>query len=313
MEINDRLDKLIVKIKKSKEAFILAPFFILSALLLFAVSSFGDQSQHKSFLWKVQSKTTTVYLLGSIHVLRKDFYPLAARIENAFDESKTLVVEANINNVDIGATLSMLQGSLYQGDDTIENHLSKDTFDLVSSRLKELGMPMELFLKNKPWFVAVTITALELGKLGFDPGYGIDKHFLDEADGKKKILELESAKYQMDLLNNLSDEDQELFLVYTMKELDMLRQEMDTMTDAWKSGDAKAMDSIISGQLRDEPGLSRIYGRLIYERNRNMASKIEDYLKSGGKYFVVVGAAHLVGERGILERLKARGYSVEQM
>ena len=297
--------------RKALGPLVLCFIFALLPSLTYPLNAVAQDQ--KSFLWKARSKTGTVYLLGSVHVLSKDFYPLPARIENAFKESDALVVEANINDVDVGETMSMLQGSFYPGDDTLEKHISKETYDRARNRLNELGAPMELFIKNKPWFLAITMTALELGRLGFDPAYGIDKHFLDEAAGKKKILELESAQYQIGLLNNLSDDDQELFLVYTMNEIDILKKEMKALTDAWKSGDARTMDSILSGQLEEEPGLSRIYEKLIYERNRKMTSKIEDYLKKGDKYFVVVGAAHLVGERGILERLKARGYSVEQM
>jgi uncharacterized protein YbaP (TraB family) len=302
------------RVKINKEISIgLALFCLLSALLILATPSPGSQSRQKTFLWKVRSATGSAYILGSVHVLKKDFYPLPAEIEDAFREADALAVEANINKVDAGRTLSVLQGSLYPGNDTIERHISKETYDLARKRLGELGVPIEVFLKNKPWFLAMTLTALELSKLGFDPEYGIDKHFLDEAAGKKKILELESVQYQIDLFNNFSDGEQELFLIYTMKEMDQLRNEMGALTDAWRSGDAGMMDSIISGQLREEPRLSTIYEKLIYERNRELTSKIEDYLKSGEKCFVIVGAGHLIGNKGIIELLRADGYSVEQM
>jgi uncharacterized protein YbaP (TraB family) len=305
--------KLIEKIRVNKR--IIGLFFLcaLYFLIITVPYTFGSPPHQKTFLWKVRSGTDTVYILGSVHVLRKDFYPLPAEIENAFMEADALAVEANINNVDVGRTLSVLQGSLYAGNDTIEKHISKETYNLAKDSLKELGVPIELFLKNKPWFLAMTLTALELSKLGFDPEYGIDKHFLDEAAGKKKILELESIPYQIDLFNSFSDQEQELFLIYTMKEMDQMKQEMHALTDAWKSGDAETLDSIISGQLREEPRLSSIYEKLVYERNRRLTSKIEDYLKSGEKCFVIVGAGHLTGKKGIIELLRADGYSVEQI
>lgn len=291
-------------------------FSLTCILLSFSVRgaySLGSPPHQKTFLWKVQSETSTVYILGSVHVLKKDFYPLPAEIEDAFRKADTLAVEANIDKVDIGKTVSIIQDSFYPGDDTIEKHISGDTYNLAKKRLKELGMPIELFLKNKPWFLAMTLTTLELSKLGFDPEYGIDKHFLDKAAGKKKILELESVQYQADLFNSFTDDEQEVFLIYTMKEMDQLKQEMDALTGAWKTGDAEAMDSIVSAQLRAEPRLSNIYEKILYERNRKLTSKIEDYLKSGEKCFVIVGAGHLTGKNGIIELLKTDGYSVEQM
>jgi hypothetical protein len=157
------------------------------------------------------------------------------------------------------------------------------------------------------------LQSLELLKLGFDPNYGIDKYFLSKAAEKKKILELEGLDYQIDLLSKLSDREQELFLLYTLKDLGTLSQELDKLTQAWISGDTKGLESIMIRSVVEDKKLSSVYEKVIPERNRNMASKMEVFLQGKETYFVVVGAGHLVGNQGMIEILKGKGYFVEQL
>jgi uncharacterized protein YbaP (TraB family) len=251
--------------------------------------------------------------MGSIHYLKKEMYPLNEKIENAFEKSDHLVVEANINDAEKVDTQKLAESALYLDDETLEKHVSPQTYDLVQKELERLGVPFELVGKQKPWFLALSLASLEIIKLGFDPNYGIDRYFLSKAEGKKKILELESFDYQINLFCQLTEQEQELLLLYTLKDINVLERELDKLVQAWASGDTKDVESIITRSLAEDKGLSPIYEKLIYERNRSMASKIEDYLKTKESYFVVIGAGHLVGKRGIIEILKAKGFLVGQL
>ncbi len=233
----------------------------------------------KNFLWRVQSKRSTVYLLGSVHLLKKDVYPLSRTIESAFEKSDALAVEADINDISRLDIQKLMSSAFYSGDDTLEKHVSRDTFDAVKDQAERLGLPVE-FAK---------------------------------AAGKKKILELESLDYQIDLLSGLDDTEQELFLLYTLKDLKILVQEVDKLVDAWKSGAAESMESTITRSFTEDRKFYPIYEKLIYKRNRNMTLKIEGFLRTSGTYFVVVGAAHLLGDRGIIQLLKEKGFNVEQL
>ncbi|HXX80486.1 MAG TPA: TraB/GumN family protein [Thermodesulfovibrionales bacterium] len=285
----------------------------IAVLLFFSPLSQGHTlGRQKTFLWKVDSKSATVYVLGSLHVLKREMYPLPEKIENAFSKSDVLVVEANINELSPEGILGMIGGALYMGNEGLEGHLSKDTYELAKTRLNRFGMPIELFDKSKPWFLALMITALEMQRLGFDPEYGIDTHFLKKAEGRKRIMELESVAYQINLLSTLSDGEQELFLLYSLRDLDILAREMDTLTKAWSTGDTDALESVVSRGAQEDPRIITIYEKLVYERNMTMASRIEGFLRAGGRYFVVVGAGHLVGKKGIIELLKKKGYPMEQ-
>jgi uncharacterized protein YbaP (TraB family) len=167
--------------------------------------------------------------------------------------------------------------------------------------------------RQRPWFLALSLMSMEVLKLGFDPSYGIDMHFISQASGKKEIVELESLEYQFNLLSNLSDDEQEAFLLYTVRDLHTLEKELQSMIDAWKRGDPEALESIMKKSTEGDIDMSAVYEKLIDERNRNMVGKIEEYLVDGKTYFVIVGAGHLVGKNGIIEILKDRGYTVKQM
>jgi len=163
--------------------------------------------------------------------------------------------------------------------------------------------------------LAIQMVNLQLMRLGFDPNYGIDKHFLDEAGGNKnkKIIELETFDFQIKLFNQFSDQLQDLFLFYTVRDLDAIEKQIGAMMRAWRNGDAVAMNDLIFKEFKETQKLSPLYEKLFYERNINMLSKIEMLLKSKEEYFIVIGAGHLVGEDGIINRLKEKGYSVEQL
>jgi uncharacterized protein YbaP (TraB family) len=265
--------------------------FIPLIILIFSPSVYAGDA----FLWKVESKTATVYLLGSIHFMKKEIYPLNRMIENAFDKADILVVEADINDIGKIDIQKLMETAFYRENDTLQNHISGEAYELVKKEFEGLGMPLWIVDKQRPWFLALTLTSLELVKLGYDPNYGIDNYFLSKASGKKRIKELESLDYQMNLLSGFSDNEQELFLVYTIKDLKTLDQEVTGLIRAWKSGDTKSMESIITKSATENGKMSSIYEKLIYGRNKNMASKVEDFLKTKDAYFVIVGAGHLVG------------------
>jgi uncharacterized protein YbaP (TraB family) len=267
----------------------------------------------KSFLWKIRSEANTVFVLGSLHLSKKEIYPLRQEIENAFDQSDFLVVEANVNDIRKADVQKLMESALYRADDTLERHLSAETYERVKKAIAGAGLPPELVTKQKPWFLAMTLVALESVKLGLDPKLGIDMYFLSKAEGKKKVLELESLDYQIELFSNFSDKEQELFLIYTLKDLNIMEQELDKLTQAWTMGDTKGMESILTRSLSEDKRLSPIYEKLIYERNKKMASKIENFLRAKGTYFIVVGSGHLVGNGGVIELLKREGYRVEQL
>ncbi|WP_455203005.1 TraB/GumN family protein [Kaarinaea lacus] len=277
-------------------------------VLLFAHSAV----QAKSFLWRAQSNNSTVFLMGSIHFAKPDFYPLADVIEQSFAKSSVLVVEINEGEMDKTAMQQMIvDKGLYPENDSIENHISEETLQLLKTYLDKNKMPLLGFGKMKPGFLAMTLSVAHIIKLGYLPQFGIDMYFINKAE-KKTILQLESAKEQLELFFSLPNE--ESFLKHTILQFDTLNEQIDKITTAWKNGDTKYMtDLVIMEPQQDYPDLQQVFKIMYEDRNVNMTNKIIGYLKQPKTYFVVVGAGHLVGEKGIVSLLRKKGYQVEQM
>jgi len=286
---------------------------LLPVSIFLILAAYSNSFAQNNFLWQIQSKKSTVYILGSIHLLKEDVYPLSKTIENAFARSGYLAVEANVNNVGIKNMQKFVTSGVYQDDDSLVTHISEDTLETLTKETDRMGMPAQIVYKQRPWLLSLTLQSLELMASGYKPEYGIDQHFLSKAGKKKKIIELESIDYQVALLSGFSEEEQELFLLYTLKDLQMSVEKVDSIVNAWKTGDAKLMESIIKESSIADERLYPIYEKLINQRNKNMVSKIEGFLKGKGTYFVVIGAAHLLGEEGIIQLLKEKGYTVAQM
>jgi len=264
------------------------------------------------FMWRVKSTNSTVYLLGSIHVAKPSMYPLDARIEKAFSNSDVLVVEADASpDKALGLAMQMMTRASYPPDDGLDKHISKDLFDTIETRMATNGIPPAMVKGLKPWFIAMTLTLGELSDLGIDPQLGIDLHFLQKAKGKP-IVELEGAEAQFSLLDGFTDKQQEDFLKFTLKDNENIAKSIDEMIAAWSDGDAKKLDDLIMQSVKESPEMQSLYAELFDDRNTKMAAKIEDMMKTGKTYFVVVGAGHLVGKTGLLQLL-GKKYKLEQM
>lgn len=166
----------------------------------------------------------------------------------------------------------------------------------------------------RPWMLAMFLTMTEMQKQGFDAELGIDKHFLAAArQNKKTILELESVQFQINLLSGFNDDLQEKFLISTIVDLANLKNDVDKMISAWKTGDTAGMETFLFKQLKEKPEYIPVFDKILFDRNAGMVDKIEGYLKAKDKNFVVMGAGHLVGDKGILKKLQDKKYKIEQV
>ena len=289
---------------------------ICAAVTLSGAARATDDSG-KSFFWKVTAADGSyVYLLGSVHVANKGMYPLPKAIEDAFAESTNLVVEADVDNPATQMTVQqdMLTKGMYGAGDSLDKHLSEKSMKTFKDFAATTGMPAEQLVQMKPWVLAMLITMTEMQKQGFDPELGIDKHFLAGAKEKnKKVLELESVEFQINLLSGFNDDMQEKFLISTLGDVANLKTDVDKMIDAWKRGDTAAMETFLFKQLKEKPEFQPVFDKVLFDRNVGMVEKIEGYLKAKDKNFVVMGAGHLVGDKGILKALQTKNYKVEQV
>ena len=291
--------------------FVLTFFVALWTPLNVANAQQSNKSRTKSnFLWSAKKGKSTIYLLGSIHLLPRELEALDKAIEAGYSDSKIIVFETNIDSLsDPAFEAKVTSIGLLPPGQTLEQQVSKQTYALLQQKVNELGLQVEIFNQFKPWLCALTLASMELQKLGFNPNYGIDKHFFDRAkqDGKEMRF-LETTDDQLELFTEMSREEEDLFLAKVLQELDTTQVKVIEMINAWKSGDSDKLASMVKVEFEGYP---EIYARMLVERNLEWVKHIEDLSGQDGNSFVVVGAAHLVGDDSILELLKKKGFAVE--
>jgi uncharacterized protein YbaP (TraB family) len=277
---------------------------------LASIAGAAEEKREKSFLWRVSSGDRTVCLLGSIHFMKADAYPLSRAIEDAFDGSGTVVFETDIEAMG-RAAVSMVAAGTLDGDTTLKDVLSKELYDEVSRRLDDLGMGVDSFAKTRPWMAAMGLTSFELMRAGYLGSEGIDSYFSSRAKASgKSQMGLESIEYQVSLFAGMSAEESVDFLRYTLADLDTMIPLVDEIVAAWKIGDAARIEDLLVDGFRDHEAL---FDRLVTQRNLRWLPQIEELFRGDADAMVVVGSLHMVGEQGLIELLKARGYEVEQL
>ena len=283
------------------------------AVLLVSPTALAQKTGNQ-FLWKVEgpgSSGSTAYLLGSMHVLTADFYPLSASINKAFAESKTLVEEVDIDETsDPMVMMAALSKAMLTDGRTLDQIVAPAVYAEVKKRAEKAGLPMMAVQRMKPWLVAITLMAPTLQAAGFKPELGIDRHFFDRAkDSGMKRQALETMAYQLDRFDSLSPSLQEALLKTTMEDLDSEVKGVKDLAEAWRFGNVAAIEKLTLTTLKEAPEL---YQTLLVERNHNWIPHVEACIKQNSGCFIVVGAAHLVGPDGLPTLLSRKGYRVIQ-
>ena len=285
--------------------------FVIVCMLSAAMAA-QAQGPAKNFLWQVKSQTNTVYLYGTIHVGKKSFYPLPEVVEAAFKKSAKLVVEADIGNQDnMTAALPFI---MYTPPDSLDTRIPKAVLARLKIQLARYAMPYESVQQLKPFMVGVLLTIAEFARLGYEQRYGIDAYLLQKAAlTGKPVLELESAELQMRLLGSLSDSEQQAYLVNTIAALEdgKAAEQAVALFDALHTGDPALLEHVVKQTNEGMP--EAFEERIIHGRNPAMLVKIEGFLAGKQVHFVAAGAMHMIGKRGLVEMLKAKGYEVRQL
>ncbi|MCP3891357.1 MAG: TraB/GumN family protein, partial [Desulfobulbaceae bacterium] len=200
---------------------------------------------------------------------------------------------------------------LYQGEETIQDNISEDTFNILNNFFINNSVASQGFLKMKPGLLALTLSTIKIAQMGFSPEYGIDMYFCRKATEDKSIIELETMEEQLSLILDMPNQDS--YLKYTLHDLEKFDELFEKLIKSWRTGDHKAMENIAIKPYEKDYELQPIFERMYYDRNIRMTSKIKKFLRGNQKVFVVVGAAHLIGEKGIIQLLQKENYSVKQL
>lgn len=299
--------------KYKRRSLIVAVIIVLVCTFVNAPSAQAVQNdQRRHFLWSVETGKNTVYLMGSIHVLGKDSYPLPEKIESIYGCCRKMVFETDLQGMnDPQSQIKIMKLGLYPAGQTLSQNISRQTYELLEKKLAAAGLPIARFEQFRPWFAAMTITSVEILRLGFNPDLGIDRHFFNKAlrDGKELFF-LESNEFQMKLMAGLGSRQQELFLRTVLKELDVIASMASNMVSSWMAGDVDRLDSILKISFSEEP---EIFSRFLTDRNKKWVPLLERLMKQSSDVLVIVGAGHLVGKDSVIELLKKKGYRVRQL
>lgn len=287
------------------------PRRLLLALCCLALCTLARADTALHSLWELHGKRNTVYVLGSIHVLRPSDYPLAPAVLDAYRDSKSVFMEINPEEIESEQVQTeMLAGALLPDGKTLPEVMGPSRYSRAQSLAHEVGVDLSSFDQFAPWFAAEAISQMQLTQLGFAPQAGVEMYFLDRAraDGKA-VAGLETAHEQLALFENLSMDEQSEYLVSSLEQAHDLPKEVDDMVRAWRRGDTSWFESELKSDLGRDPIL---YQSLLVARNRKWIARIEAMLNDDKNTLVIVGTAHLVGRDSVIDLLKKDGIGATQ-
>jgi len=288
--------------------FPLRPGLVLCGLLL-CVAARADGALHS--LWEVHGKHNTVYLLGSIHVLRLSDYPLAPAVLEAYGNAKSVLMEVNMEELSSAQVQAeMLASASLPDGKTLLDVLGQQRYGRAAALAHEVGVELSLFDQFAPWFAAEAISQLQLAQLGFQPESGVEMYFMERArsDGKT-VAGLETVHDQISIFQDMPLDTQAEYLASSLEQAHDLPHEVDSMVRAWQQGDTQWFANQLLSEFKQD---SRLYQSVLGARNRKWLPKIEALLNDDKNYLVIVGTGHLVGAGSVIELLKKDGIGATQ-
>lgn len=260
-------------------------------------------------LWVVKDADSTLYLFGSIHVLRPTTGWASPRVTQAFDSASDIWFEIS-NPDDQAAIIPLIQQHGLSPQTPLSSRLTPEEVAELDEAAKAIGASAAQMDIMKPWLAALSLSVAPLVKAGYDPKSGVEMALKARAEAAgKPIHGFETLDKQIGMLANLPDDTQLAFLRETLKNYDEAATILDTMVGAWAQGDVATLDRVAVQEMKsDSPELYKV---LLVERNTDWANQIQTMLQGSGTSFIAVGAAHLAGEDSVQAILKSRGVTVE--
>jgi uncharacterized protein len=281
----------------------------LACLAFLCGGARADDPTHA--LWEIHGRHNTIYLLGSIHVLRPSDYPLAPELLDAYSHAQSLYMEVNLQELDMQTMqVELLASATLPPGKTLPGILGKQRYDHAAALARDVGVELSNFDGFAPWFAAEAISQLQLNQLGFQPQSGVEMYFLDRAKtDRKPVAGLETVHDQIALFDGLSMDAQAEYLLSSLEEAHDLPKEVDTMVKAWNRGDTSWFERQMKSEFGRDPSL---YQSVLVARNRKWVPKIEALLKEDKNYLIIVGTGHLVGAGSVIDLLKKDGIGATQ-
>ncbi len=261
-------------------------------------------------VWKVTKNGKTLYLGGSVHLLRKTDYPLPKEFDAAFEQANTVVFETDIKKLkDTQFTQKLMMQGVYSDGNTLQKVLSEKVYNELKEECQKLSIPLTALNNFKPSMVMLMLMMAKVQKLGVSEE-GVDKYYYQKSEeGTKKTLALETVEYQMKVLMNMGDGNENKYVKYSLKSFDDMEKDLTALITTWKDGSSSVMKRQLKEMKADYP---QVYQDLMVTRNNNWLPQIEKFMLDEPIELVLVGALHLHGADGLLKQLEKKGYTVTQ-
>lgn len=298
----------------------LAHSFASLLLALVALAALGNahaQNERRGFLFEVRKGAQTSLLFGTIHVGRPEFYPLPASRLSRLSTLDALVLEADITDATRAINATQKFAMYADGEDGLDKRLSPDLLKRVEAVLARNQLDPAPMMRMKPWMLGTVLTLFEAAQAGYVPGLAAEAYLTRMAkSGNRPILEFEGIEQQFSLFENAAWSTQLAFLEDSLKavESNAARREINRIAQAWETADRPALERLLS-EMRAQTSVGARFtvDTVLLGRHDAMVRRIESLMADGRKYVFAVGALHLVGPRGLVEMLKARGYTVTEL
>jgi hypothetical protein len=281
--------------------------------LIMAAGRVAPQSTgHLVSMWQINGASNRIYLLGSVHVLRQQDYPIPTAIEKAYQDAEILIMEIDVDDLDPIEMAGMVKelGVIKDGS-TLQEIMGPSLYEEAADYASQLDIPFLMLAQTEPWLAAITIEQMMLLRIGFNPEYGIEFHLSAKAsEDSKEILGLESVREQLEFLDKLSLSAQRSLLIQTLRESLNIEENLDLLIDAWRHGDIDFLEENLLAEMQRYPEL---YRTLIVDRNEAWVEQIRNLIGEQDDYLIVVGTLHLVGDDGLPALLSEIGITTDQL
>jgi uncharacterized protein len=280
--------------------------------LLCACAATDGVGESKATLWKVRGDHNSVYLLGSIHVLSKQVYPLKPALERAFDDADQVVFEIDLTRFDQKSfSKEFSRTAYYPPGQSLSSKLTPETIELLNRVLPSYGLSLKRVEHLRPWYLAEALSSRTLESAGFTNRLGVDLYFYRKAKAAgKPMLGLETLRDQAEIFDRFNDRQNEQYLLSTISGLPEYAEMIRRLVNAWKDGDVRLLDRLLNQDKEADP---ITHETLFSRRNAKWVPEIERFAHASGNYLIIVGAGHLVGDDGVVAQLRRAGFSVQQL
>lgn len=285
---------------------------LLLVLSLLAASLGKADEPARAPIWKLSDGNSTVYLAGSVHLLREKDLPIPEAFDRIYEKADELVFEIDLAEM-LSPTMALKirqMGSLPEGL-SLADRIGSDTLAHLRDYLESQNLPPHLFDRLTPGMTYITLGSLEANRHGARADLGLEvRYYRKSVNDNKPSRGLETPEFQISRFDEIDPEIVEQLIVDTLEEAEESEDALDRIITAWKSGDEAQIAELVVERLAEIPEVKKA---LLDDRNANWVPEVEKALETDRDILFIVGAAHLVGEGSLIDLLRKKGFQVDQI